>query len=123
MDTEKQRELMQQILEAGFAGGAGLTELREQLGIDGDTWEAWLRGGSVPGDLVSLSRAMAEMCAPWVWASLLELTRDGSIPAMKLYFALCREQNPTPAAGFCDNREIMTLRQEIFGRQESGAGG
>lgn len=114
MDAEKQKEVLRQMLDTGFGGGDSLTGLREKLGIDGETWEAWLREGGMPGDLVSLSKAMAEMCAPWVWASLLELTKGGSVPAMKLYFELCREKGGA-AAENTGEREIQALRQEIFG--------
>lgn len=120
LDADKQKEVLRQMLDTGFGGGDSLAELRERLGIDGETWEAWLREGGMPGDLVSLSKAMAEMCAPWVWASLLELTRDGSVPAMKLYFELCKEKGG-PAAGGSGEREIAMLRQEIFGGQTTGA--
>ena len=74
MDAEKQKEVLRQMLDTGFGGRDSLAELRDRLGIDGETWEAWLREGGMPGDLVNLSKAMAEMCAPWVWVSLLELT-------------------------------------------------
>ena len=105
------------MLDAGFAGGGSITELRDRLGIDGDTWEAWLREGGMSGALVSLSKAMAEMCAPWVWASLLEQTKDGSVPAMKLYFELCREKPSAASSAVSGDPEILALRQEIFGRQ------
>lgn len=120
MDAEKQKEVLRQMLDTGFAGGDSLTQLREKLGIDGKTWEAWLREGGMPGDLVSLSRAMAEMCAPWVWASLLELTKGGSVPAMKLYFELCKEKNTAAGTDDTGGREILALRQEIFGSPGEG---
>ena len=115
MDADKQKEILRQMLDTGFGGGDSLTELRERLGIDGETWEVWLREGGMPGDLVRLSKAMAEMCAPWVWASLLELTKGGSIPAMKLYFELCKEQDSMAGTDAAGEREILALRQEIFG--------
>ncbi|MBE6614567.1 MAG: hypothetical protein E7631_04595 [Ruminococcaceae bacterium] len=114
MELEKQTELLREILEAGFAGGESLTSLREKLGIDGETWERWLRDGGMPGDIVSLARAMAEMCAPWVWSSLLGLTKEGSIPAMKLYFDLCRERAPASVSGMPGDREVAMLRREIL---------
>lgn len=119
LDAEKQKEVLRQMLDTGFGGRDSLAELRDRLGIDGETWEAWLREGGMPGDLVNLSKAMAEMCAPWVWASLLELTRDGSVPAMKLYFELCKEKGGQ-AADNSGEREITMLRQEIFGTQAAG---
>jgi hypothetical protein len=114
METEKKTQLLRQVLEAGFAGGESLTAVREKLNIDGETWESWLRDGGVPGDVVTLARAMAEMCAPWVWASLLGLTRDGSVPAMKLYFELCREKTPAASADTAGDRQIAMLRHEIL---------
>ena len=120
MDTDKQKEVLRQMLDTGFGGGDSLTELRDRLGIDGETWEAWLREGGMPGDLVSLSKAMAEMCAPWVWASLLEMTKDGSVPAMKLYFELCKGRETAVGSDSTGEREILALRQEIFGGQSGG---
>ena len=117
LEENKQKEILQKMLDAGFAGGCSVTELRDRLGIDPDTWEALLREGGVPGMLVSLSKSMAEMCAPWVWASLLEQTKDGSVPAMKLYFELCREKQAETGSSSGGSAEILALRQEIFGRQ------
>ena len=117
MDADKQKDILRQMLDTGFGGGDSLTELRDKLGIDGETWEAWLREGGMPGDLVSLSKAMAEMCAPWVWASLLEMTQDGSVPAMKLYFELCKEKSAAAGSDSTGEREILALRREIFGEQ------
>lgn len=114
MELEKQTALLREVLEAGFAGGESLTSLREKLGIDGETWERWLRESGMPGDMVSLARAMAEMCAPWVWSSLLGLTREGSIPAMKLYFELCREKTPAAPAETAGEQQIVMLRREIL---------
>lgn len=115
MEMERKTQLLRQVLEAGFAGGESLTAVREKLGIDGETWEAWLRDGGVPGDVVTLAKAMAEMCAPWVWSSLLGLTREGSIPAMKLYFELCREKQLPEAGRVQPDREILMLRQAVLG--------
>ena len=120
MDTDKQKEVLRQMLDTGFGGGDSLTELRDKLGIDGETWEAWLREGGMPGDLISLSKAMAEMCAPWVWASLLEMTKDGSVPAIKLYFELCKERTTASGSDSTGDREVLALRREIFGRQAGG---
>ena len=120
MEREKQTALLREVLEASFAGGQSLASLREKLGIDGETWERWLREGGVPGDMVTLARAMAEMCAPWVWASLLGLTRDGSVPAMKLYFELCRDRTPAASAETAGDRQIAMLRREI---REAAPGG
>lgn len=120
VDTERKAELLREVLETGFAGGISLGALREKLGIDGETWERWLRDGGMPGDMVSLSRAMAEMSAPWVWASLLSLTKEGSVPAMKLYFELCKEKHPPGAGDYGPDRELLNLRQEIFETPEGG---
>lgn len=115
-DGNERQRILQQMLDCGFAGKENLAALRQQLGVDGDTWEGWLRDGVLPGQVVRLSRSMAEMCAPWVWSSLLKLTEDGSIPAMKLYFDLCKAE----VAGGSENpkfgdAEVMRLRREIFG--------
>lgn len=115
-DGNERQRILQQMLDCGFAGKENLAALRQQLGVDGDTWEGWLRDGVLPGQVVRLSRSMAEMCAPWVWSSLLKLTEDGSVPAMKLYFDLCKAE----VAGGSENpkfgdAEVMRLRREIFG--------
>ena len=120
MDAEKQKDILRQMLDTGFGGGDSLTELRDKLGIDRETWETWLREGGMPGDLISLSKAMAEMCAPWVWASLLEMTKDGSVPAIKLYFELCKERTTASGSDSTGDREVLALRREIFGRQAGG---
>ena len=120
METEKKTQLLRQVLEAGFAGGESLTAVREKLDIDGETWESWLRDGGVPGDVVTLARAMAEMHAPWVWSSLLGLTGEGSIPAMKLYFELCKEKQMPSAGGMLPDGEIDLLRREILGADTAG---
>lgn len=114
LETEKRSQILREILEAGFARGDSLTGLREKLGIDGETWERWLRDGGMPEDIVGLSRAMAEMCAPWVWGALLEQTRDGSIPAMKLYFELCKGGDTSPAAAVIPDPAVAALRQSIL---------
>lgn len=108
---------LQQMLLSGFSGSESLSALRERLGIDADLWESWLRDGRLPGDMVRLSRGMAEMTAPWVWSSLLRQTDEGSIPAIKLFFELCgkEEQRGMGESGSLENREIADLRRELFG--------
>lgn len=110
-----QRSVLQQMIDCGFAGEEDITSLREQLSLDEDTWEGWLREGVVPGQVVRLSKGMAEMYAPWVWASLLRQTEDGSIPAMKLYFELCKGNTVGESGGSNASGEILQLRREIFG--------
>ena len=39
---------------------------------------------------------------------------------MKLYFELCKEKNPPLAQETDSDRDIQTLRQEIFGLTEGG---
>lgn len=109
-----QRLVLQQMIDCGFAGDEDIASLRERLSLDGDTWEGWLRDGVLPGQVVRLSRSMAEMCAPWVWSSLLKLTEDGSVPAMKLYFDLCKSEVAGGSGGNADG-EVLRLRREIFG--------
>lgn len=113
-EDNDRRFLLQQWLDCGFAGDDDIAALRQQLGVDGDTWEGWLRDGVLPGQVVRLSRSMAEMCAPWVWSSLLKLTEDGSVPAMKLYFDLCKSEVAGGSGGNTDG-EVLRLRREIFG--------
>lgn len=115
--------ILQQMLDCGFAGDEDIAAFRERLGLFGDTWEGWLRDGVLPGELVRLSRSMAEMCAPWVWSSLLKLTEDGSVPAMKLYFDLCKAEAAGTETSAGPGGEILRLRREIFGGAErTGAG-
>lgn len=108
-----QQQVLQKLLDTGFTGEMDMAAFRERLSLDGDIWEGWLREGRLPGEVVRLSKGMAEMYAPWVWASLLKLTADGSIPAMKLYFELCKQDTTAVATGLPDG-EILQLRREIF---------
>ncbi len=110
--------ILQQMLDCGFAGNEDIDGFRKRLGLFGDTWEGWLRDGVLPGELVRLSRSMAEMCAPWVWSSLLKLTEDGSVPAMKLYFDLCKAEAAGTETSAGPGGEILRLRREIFGGAE-----
>lgn len=123
METEKRSQVLQEILEAGFARGDTLAALREKLGIDRELWERWLREGGMPEDIISLSKAMAEMCAPWVWGALLEQTRDGSIPAMKLYFELCKDNGSTGTTVPAGDPAVAALRQEILYTPSAADGG
>lgn len=108
-----QRQVLQELLDTGFTGDADMAVFRERLSLDGDIWEGWLREGRLPGEVVRLSKGMAEMYAPWVWASLLKLTTDGNVQAMKLYFELCKQETAAAVAGLPDG-EILQLRREIF---------
>ena len=108
-----QQQVLQKLLDTGFTGEMDMAAFRERLSLDGDIWAGWLREGRLPGEVVRLSKGMAEMHAPWVWASLLKLTADGNIPAMKLYFALCKQDTTAVMTGLPDG-EILQLRREIF---------
>lgn len=110
----QQRSVLQQMIDCGFAGEEDITSLRERLSLDEDTWEGWLREGVVPGQVVRLSKGMAEMYAPWVWASLLRQTEDGSVPAMKLYFELCKGDTAGAETAGAVSSEVLRLRREIF---------
>lgn len=112
------RSILQQMMDCGFAGDEDIDAFRERLGLFGDIWEGWLRDGELPGEMVRLSRRMAEMCAPWVWSSLLKLTEDGSVPAMKLYFDLCKAEAAGTETSAGPGGEMVRLRREIFGAQE-----
>ncbi len=108
-----QRQVLQELLDTGFSGETDMAVFRERLSLDGDIWDGWLREGRLPGEVVRLSKGMAEMHAPWVWASLLKLTADGNVQAMKLYFELCKQDTAAVIAGVPDG-EILQLRREIF---------
>ncbi len=125
--TEHANEtLLREILESGFGGEGDLRTLRDSLAakdqLDKAGWEDLLRDGTLSGEVLRLGRAMAELYAPWVWASLLAETKDGSIPAMKLYFELCKARE-SEGGGVGMDSGIQALRQAIFQQPGGTAGG
>ncbi len=136
MTEQASGTLLREILEKGFCGEGDLRTLRDCL-ADSDRmpeqdkparegWEEVLRDGNLSGEVLRLGRAMAELYAPWVWAALLGETKNGSIPAMKLYFELCKTRDTSrdsEAGGVGIDGGIQALRQAIFAKPGSGADG
>ncbi len=120
--AETKETLLREILEKGFGGDGDLRALREKLAVADGEWEAVLRGGTLSGEVLRLGRTMAELCAPWVWGSLLRETKDGSVSAMKLYFELCKPREESQTDGVTMEGEIAALRQAIFAPQTGVTG-
>ncbi len=129
MTEQASETLLREILEKGFGGEGDLRTLRDCLAAKDclalEDWEALLRDGSLSGEVLRLGRAMAELYAPWVWAALLSETREGSIPAMKLYFELCKGRDTAREGegGMGIDGGIQALRKAIFAGPGSGAEG
>ncbi len=129
MTEQASETLLREILEKGFGGEGDLRTLRDGLAAQDklvrEDWEDLLRDGALSGEVLRLGRAMAELYAPWVWAALLSETREGSIPAMKLYFELCkaRDTGREGEGGMGIDGGIQALRQAIFAQPRSEAGG
>lgn len=127
MTTDKREELVRALLESGFGSRSGekgssemvLDQLLEQLGIGAEDWETWLREGGLTEEIVGLARAKAGVHAAQVWGTLLRLTEEGSVPAIRLYMDLWKERgNGGGTAGTAGaDAAVAGLRQEIFGKE------
>jgi len=106
--------LLRSLLEEGFQKGEDIWNLLEKYGIDCARWESWLRDRQFTEQLVTLSKAMSGTYAPKVWNALLSMVENGSIPAMKLYFELWKQERPSCLGNAKGDAVLENLRTEIF---------
>ena len=89
-----------------------LEEILLRFGVDEDEFTGWVRDPVFREYTASIARDFAEADEVSVWRSLLGLIKDGSVPAIKLYFDL---QNKKMSKYKAADTEISDLRRDIFG--------
>jgi hypothetical protein len=75
-----------------------------------------VRDGRFSEYAAALARGFAEADAPYIWTSLLNAAKGGSIPAIKLYFEIWNKKHGTDPPEIPD--ELLAARDEIFGGGE-----
>ena len=105
------------VADAMVASGRPRNEILGELSVSEEDYLAWVRRGAFPARVAELARRWAEAQAPYVWLELLDLIRDGSVPAIRLYFSLwgakAAFRAPEEARG--PSPELESLRADVFG--------
>ena len=117
--TPKQRE----VAYAMVRGDRTLSEVLERLGVSEDEFTGWVCDGMFTEYAASLARGFAEADAPYVWKVLLDLTRNGSVSAIRLYFDILNKKPAVRGGERAVGMELAGLRESIFAEQaepESG---
>lgn len=122
--TEKQISTANAVIENSFSGqtaGEQIAKALSRVDVSEEDMLAWLRDAAFGSAVVQLAREYAGMYAAEVWEHLLSLAREGSIPAIKLYFELWKDVRLNPAQGFAaaeNSAEIAALRDTVFRQEE-----
>ena len=112
-ETDKRRR---DVAYAMVRSGKRLDEILADFSVTDEEFSEWIRDGQFGEYAAAFARGFAQANAPYVWESLLSETREGSIPAIKLYFEIwnkCRETASGSAAG--PPWALSAMRSEIFG--------
>ena len=114
--TPKQRE----VAYAMVRGDRTLAEVLERYGVDEGEFTGWVCDGPFTEYAASLARGFAEADAPYVWKVLLELSRGGSVSAIRLYFDILNKKPAVRGTERAIGMELTGLRESIFAEPESG---
>lgn len=90
-------------------------EILAQEGISDEEFIRWVRRGSFSEYAASLAKGFAEADAPYIWSSLTDMAKKGSVPAIKLYFDIWNRKST--GRGTVDG-ETEALRLDLFGEDE-----
>ena len=101
-------------------GSNTLDEVLELHGVSEDEFTGWVRGGQFTEYAASLARGFAEADAPYVWKDLLELTHNGSVSAIRLYFDILNRKPAPRGAERTFGGELAGLRESIFAEPAEG---
>ena len=93
--------------------GDHLEDILHEYGMSEEEFTCWVRDGTFREYAASLARDFAEADEVNVWKSLIALIKDGSVPAIKLYFDLRNKRSASCAVSV--DSGIEALRRDIFG--------
>ena len=112
-ETDKRRR---DVAYAMVRSGKRLDEILADFSVTDEEFSEWIRDGRFGEYAAALARGFAEANAPYVWESLLSETREGSIPAIKLYFEIWNKYRGSAPEGTAGPPwSLSTMRAEIFG--------
>lgn len=122
-ETESVDRRQRDVAYAMVRGERTLEEILEAHEVTEEEFVGWVCGGQFPAYAASLARGFAETKAAYVWTELMALTREGSVPAMRLYLDFLYKKpaaRGNERAGMLPNgAEFAGLRDSIF----TGEGG
>ncbi len=91
-------------------------EILAAYGVTEEEFVGWVCDGDFPAYAASMARGVAETKAAYVWSKLMELAKDGNVPAMRLYLDfLYRKPSGHGAERIGTGAELGGLRESIFG--------
>lgn len=90
-------------------------EILAEEGVSDEEFIRWVRLGGFSEYAASLAKGFAEADAPYIWSSLTDMAKKGSVPAIKLYFDIWNRKG-TPRASV--DGETEALRLDLFGEDE-----
>jgi len=114
-ECEKRDARQAAVAYAMVRSGKGIDDILRENDVSDEEFASWVLDGSFRGYASALARGFAEADEAYIWNSLLEAAKKGSIPAIKLYFDL---QNKKSTAQTNVGGEIGVLRHEIFGEED-----
>lgn len=108
--TEKQRKIALAMIRSELS----LEDILERDCVTEEEFAEWISEGRFTKYSAELAAGFAEVDAACVWKVLLKLAKDGSVPAIKLYFDLSMKKS---AANRSEkgNMTLDCLRQTVFG--------
>lgn len=92
--------------------GRTVAELLEEHGISEEEFTAWVLDGSFAECAAGVTTKMCKAYTPYFLFSLLDCARNGSVPAVKLFFELFWKKSDGASSA---DSEIETLRADLFG--------
>ncbi len=123
MNTEHripgEREMDRRRCDVAYAmvrSGKTLDEILAEFSVTDEEFIGWIRDGRFAEYAAALARGFAEANAPYVWSSLLSEIREGTIPAIKLYFEIWNKNRGAASdAAVGPGSSLAAVREEIFG--------
>lgn len=88
-------------------------EILEEYGVSEDEFTSWIRNAEFRDHIDTLARDFAEAGVYEIWKSLMKHAKEGSVPAIKLYFEMKNKRAIESRSEIPP--EIDDLRREIFG--------
>ena len=99
--------------------GKSLDEILGEYSVTEEEFTGWIRDGRFTEYVAELAKKFAKADEPFVWTSLLNEIRKGSIPAIKLYFEIWNKRSGTASSSADPPDELTAVREEIFGSGDS----
>lgn len=88
-------------------------EILDEYGVSEDEFTSWIRDAGFRDHIDSLARDFAEAGVYEIWKSLMKHAKEGSVPAIKLYFEMKNKRVTESRSGI--SPDINDLRRDIFG--------